>query len=469
MRNVGHPFRGASFRGAAVATTIVAILAAAPASAQINGQVSVIADAFPDIDPAAGSQPVTEMRVRLFAERYATLGPHLRIALGGYVDGLIADRTSTGGHGTTRDVIVRPADLFVDFVTSRFDVRAGSARLVWGRLDEFQPTDVVNPIDLSRFLMEGRSEARLPVGLVRGRIFLPRSTTIEGVVVPVFRRGTFDQLDEPTSPFNLTLVDGTPERGALRDLPAPEGGALRSIPRIRDEPDFGTQSLQGGVRLTSTTSRVDWAVSAYRGIRAFPISTLTTPIVGADPQVGPSAIPPFVIRESFSRFTMIGGDFETVRGLWGVRGEIAAFVDDELQSTLGARGVPGHSVSAGVGIDRRAGDYRVAGNILWSWSGVDNDDPAGQVFAGDDEVERTDLAIVLAADRAFARETRTVRLFAVYDPADATTFARVIAAVSIRDNVWVEGSAALFTGSSLDVIGRLTHRDFAYARLKVFF
>ena len=166
---------------------------------------------------------------------------------------------------------------------------------------------------------------------------------------------------------------------------------------------------------------------------------------------------------------MIGGDFETVRGLWGVRGEIAAFVDDELQSTLGARGVPGHSVSAGVGIDRRAGDYRVAGNILWSWSGVDNDDPAGQVFAGDDEVERTDLAIVLAADRAFARETRTVRLFAVYDPADATTFARVIAAVSIRDNVWVEGSAALFTGSSLDVIGRFTNRDFAYARLKVFF
>ena len=59
--------------------------------------------------------------------------------------------------------------------------------------------------------------------------------------------------------------------------------------------------------------------------------------------------------------------------------------------------------------------------------------------------------------------------FAVYDPADATTFARVIAAVSIRDNVWVEGSAALFTGSSLDVIGRLTNRDFAYARLKVFF
>ena len=60
-------------------------------------------------------------------------------------------------------------------------------------------------------------------------------------------------------------------------------------------------------------------------------------------------------------------------------------------------------------------------------------------------------------------------MFGVYDPADAKAFTRVICAVSVRDNVWLEGSAGVFTGSSLDVIGRLTHRDFIYARLKVFF
>jgi hypothetical protein len=57
----------------------------------------------------------------------------------------------------------------------------------------------------------------------------------------------------------------------------------------------------------------------------------------------------------------------------------------------------------------------------------------------------------------------------VYDPADATTFTRVIAAISLRDNVWLEGSAGLLTGTSFDIIGLLTRRDFAYARLKVFF
>ena len=386
-------------------------------------------DTLPDLQESAGRQSVSELRVRLFAERHDEFGSHLRINLAGYVDGLIADRTfrlkaeATEPNGSVRDAVVRPADLYVDVVTPHFDVRAGAARLVWGRLDEFQPTDVVNPLDLSRFLMEGRGEARLPVGLVRGRVFLPRSTTIEAVIVPHFRRGRFDQLDEESSPFNLI-----------------GSGA------VRDEPDW---SPQGGVRVTSTTRRVDWSISAYRGIKAFPIST------------------PF--RESFPRFTMIGGDFETVQGLWGIRGEVAAFVEDELQSIRAARGVAGHSVTAGVGVDRKAGDYRFAANALWSSSGVDTADPAAQAFVGDDEVNRTDFSLVIAADRSFARETRTVRIFAVYDPADATTFTRVIAAISVRDNVWIEGSGGLITGTSLDIIGRLTRRDFAYARLKVFF
>ena len=417
----------------ALVASLLVLLAAAPASAQFNGHVSAIFDVFPDVDPADDAQSVLELRTRIFVERRDEIGSHLRITLGGYVDGLAADRGDLGSPGTTTDAVARPADLYADVVTSRFELRGGAARLVWGRLDEFQPTDVVNPIDLSRFLMEGRSEARLSVGLVRGRLFLSDDTTLEGVVVPAFRSGRFDQLDEPSSPFNLTRSP---------------------VPRTRDEPAFGTASAQGGARLTSTTGRVDWSVSAYRGLRAFPTLTLTADAT---------------LRETFPRFTMIGGDFETVNGPWGVRGELAVFVDDELQSTRLARGVAGHSVNGGVGVDRRAGNYRIAGNVLWSWSGIDRTDPAAPLLRGDGEIERTDVTLVVAADRSFVRETRNVRLFAVYDPADSTAFTRVIGAVSLKDNLWIEGSAGLFTGGSLDIIGRLTHRDFAYARLKVFF
>jgi hypothetical protein len=299
---------------------------------------------------------------------------------------------------------------------------------VWGRLDEFQPTDVVNPIDLTKFLLEGRSEARLSVAVVRGRVFLPGSSTLEAVLVPAFRAARFDQLDEETSPFNAGAGDVV-------------SGFSRTV--MRDEPDLAWRNMQGGARFTSTASRFDWGVSAYRGFRSFPIVTALPTPEGVS------------VSETFPRFTMIGGDFETVRGPWGLRGEVAAFVEDELQASTAPRGVPGHSIDAGLGLDRRAGDYRVGANVLWSRRSADG--------------THSDVTIVIAADRSFDRETRTLRVFGVYDPRDATAFGRLIAAISLRDNVWLEGSGGVFTGTSVDVLGRLSSCDFLYGRLKVFF
>ena len=389
-------------------------------------------DVVPDVSEADGSQGVAELRTRIFVERRQDAGEHLRFNLAGYVDGLLGDREATGASGTAADAIARPADLFAEFTTARFDLRAGFSRLVWGRLDEFQPTDVVNPLDLTRFLLEGRSEARLPVALVSGRVFLPRSSTLEAVVVPVFRASTFDQLEETTAPFNV----------------------LPGASAARVEPATSWSNLQGGGRLTSTVGRVDWALVAYSGFRTFPTLTLT---------------PPGVLGETFPRFTMIGGDFETVRGAWGFRGEIAAFVADELQSSIAAAGIPGRTIEGGVGADRRAGDYRFAASVLVTHTATD-DSPAGRLARlADPEIDGADALIVGSLDRNFSRDTRRVRAFAVYDPDDGSAFARVIGAISVHDNVWVEGSGGLFVGSSLGAVGRLTGRDFLYARLKVFF
>ena len=396
------------------------------AIAQVDGHVSVLFDVLPNVGDACSARAsacataaVMELRTRLFIERKQEVGAHLRVNLSGYVDGLVADRQASGGAGTSSDAIIRPNDLYAELFATHFDLRVGASRIVWGRLDEFQPTDVVNPIDLTRFLLEGRSEARLPVGLVRGRVFLPGSSTLEGIIVPVFRAGRFDQLEERTSPFNLAA-------NANVVCPPVGLGPCRLLTRDRQEPEAALRNMQGGARFTSTAGRVDWAVSAFRGFNAFPAYTV--------------AIPRLV--ESFPRFTMIGGDFETVRGPWGVRGEAAAFVEDDLDR-----------VESGIGVDRRAGDYRVAANVLLTHQ----------------RIEGNDVTLVAAADRSFARETRTVRLFAVYDPTDGTTFVRAVAAVSLRDDVWIEGSAGVFTGSSTDTLGRLARRDFVYTRLKVFF
>jgi hypothetical protein len=227
-------------------------------------------------------------------------------------------------------------------------------------------------------------------------------------------------LDEDTSAFRLS----------------PQGR------RDRREPGVSWNNLQGGARFTSTVGRVDVGVSAWRGFESFPTYTLAP----FDPDPLALIVPTFI--ETFPRFTMIGADFETVSGPWGVRGEFA-FFDAVLP----------RSFEGGIGADRRAGSYRVALNALVS------------------REEDTELTLVGWAERTFARETRSVRLLAVYDPADDTAFLRGIGAVSLRDNWSLELSAGWFTGdppveapaTGVDVLSLLSRRDFLYTRLKVHF
>jgi hypothetical protein len=306
-------------------------------------------------------------------------------------------------------------------------VLAGFARVAWGKLDELQPTDVINPLDVSRFFFEGRSEARLPAALVRGRVFITEDAVVEGIYLPDFRRGRFDQLEEETSPFNIA--------GAI---PA------RVIDR---EPDFGEP--QGGVRLSATTGRVDWSVSTYRGFEPFGLFR-ATPLPGAE--------------RVYPRFTMIGGDFETIRGEWGVRGEVAAFVEDSFQSPAPAV-VGGTSFDAGAGVDRRAGDYRLSAIVLLHRERYDT--PLDPRLSH--ETTRADVSLIGAADRSFAGARYQVRVFGVYNASESSGFARAIATATLRDNVALEGSIGWFMDEGRDLVGRFGDRDFLYLRLKYYF
>lgn len=416
----------------------VAVAGASPAFAQQapTGYVSVFLDHVPNRD-------ATELRARAFAEAKLEAGSHVRVTASGFVEGLLADR-----RGRVRDVIAEPQELNVTFQAKRFDLSVGLARVVWGRLDEIQPTDVINPIDVSRFFFEGRSEARMPVPLVRARLFAGDKVSLEGVYVPMFRRGRFDRLDERTSPFNL-------EPGAAACLaigcPAPVF--------VPNEPARTAANAQGGARVNVTSGRVDWSVSAYRGFRPFGIYTQS--LASSKPpsgEGGPSIVRPLSIE--FPRFTMIGGDFETVAGAWVVRGEVAAFVRDAFQSPQTPAALTGQSFDAGAAVDRKAGNYRISGQLLVHRETVEAPFTA---------FSRTDVSMIVSADRTFSRQKYQGRLFGVYNPNNDAGFVRGIATATLRDNVAFEGSLGWFAGSGLDTISRFADSDFAYVRLKYFF
>ncbi len=396
----------------------------AAAQAPPTGYVSVFLDRLPNRDS-------TELRARGFAEAKADAGSHVRLTASGFAEGLLADRA-----GRVTDAIVEPQELSVAFHARRFDLSAGLDRVVWGRLDEIQPTDVINPIDVSRFLFEGRSEARMALPLVHARVYAGDKASLEGIYVPLFRRGRFDRLAERSSPFNLEPRVAT---CLAIGCPVPEF--------VPNEPARTAANAQGGARVNVTSGRVDWSVSAYRGFRPFGIYTL-------------SSSPSRPLSIEFPRFTMIGGDFETVSGPWVVRGEAAAFVRDAFQAPDTAAALTGQSFDAGAAVDRKAGDYRISGQVIVHRERYDG------LAEG---LSRTDVSLVASADRTFRRQKYQSRLFGVYNPKNGSGFARAIGTASLRDNVTLEGSLGWFAGSGLDTISRFADSDFAYVRLKCFF
>ena len=390
------------------ATTIGAIGGVAQAQPAPSGYVSVFADHLPNRD-------ATELRARLFAEENVEAGPRVRFVISGFAEGLLADR-----RGLVRDAAFEAQDLTATVRTSRVDVSAGLARVVWGRLDELQPTDVVNPIDVSRFFFEGRSEARLAVPMVRATIHGGEKASIEGVFVPFFRRGRFDRLAETSSPFSLAP-------------PVPFSDRL---------PARTAANAQGGARASFTTGRVDWSLSAYRGFRPFGIYAAANPVT---------------LERVYPRFTMIGADVETVAGPWGVRAEVAAFTRDAFQAPVEAMMLTGRSFDAGGGVDRKAGDYRFSGQVLVH----------REVY--DERAARTDVSVIVSADRSFSRQKYEGRLFGVYNPSSGAAFVRGVTRANMRDNVALEASIGVFGGDGVDSIGRFADSDFAYVRVKYFF
>jgi predicted RND superfamily exporter protein len=456
-------------RAAAAAIVLLAlclprIVSAQPSVGRPSGHVALTADYEPN------RHDTMELRGRLFAEEKIEVTPALRVTASGFVEGLVASRPGAPDvlTGETRntsiiDGVIRVHDAFAELTAGRLDVRAGFSRVVWGRLDEVQPTDVVNPLDVSRFFFEGRSEARLPVALIRGRVFLSDGAAIEAVLVPVFRCGRFDQLDEPTSPFSPITRPGEGVAVCLA-IGCP------TLPPVivDDEPAAGTASAQGGVRLTATTGRVDWALSAFRGLEPFAIYELSASAPGT----------PLRVEGKHPRFTMIGGDAETVRGEWGIRGEVAAFVDDNFQSPA-LRIAEGTSFDAGAGVDRKAGSYRVSGTVLYHRERVDLPPDQRQpelrgsaealAKADDPSRRRSDLSLVLSADRRFVRERYALRVFGLANTSEGSGFTRAIGSAELRDNLSLEGSVGWFVGGGRDLVGRFADSDFTYVRLKYYF
>lgn len=240
----------------------------------------------------------------------------------------------------SKDRYVEIAEAYLSFYVSELDLRVGIQKLAWGTLDQFNPTDNLNPWDLRHPFTTDSLERKTGVPAVRalfGSSF--SSVLVEAIWMPFY---VPYRMPDPGDRWYPPLFDAvtsypTPDFGLPIDLPPVD------IVQINAEPDLPPRTFENsdfGIRLSRTIGNADISVSYFYGFDRQPVFGVDGTIV-ADLQF----IPPELdltylmnLRPELHRVQIFGLDMAMSRDAFTIRAE-GAFVKDRYIN-VGLEAIP---------------------------------------------------------------------------------------------------------------------------------
>ena len=264
---------------------------------------------------------------------------------------------------------------FYDLMVEGLDLRLGRQIVNWGSADQFNPTSVVNPLDLEDRIKFGDRVANEMAVLTWNTPFEAswiEEVVLQGVVVPVFRTNMI-----PASGFVvfsdtdlLAQQANSPALESMAQLAGPfetAGGQFNFNVGVDSNLDMATKHAQFGGQFSANVLGVSLAASYFNGYSDIPYvskitPTVTEPDTGDDSggsfldliqgaslddlaELGPiietTDLTGFIVDNEvilrYPKIQMMGGQFSTSldflggMGLWG---EVAVFSHDDLALDL---------------------------------------------------------------------------------------------------------------------------------------
>ena len=196
-------------------------------------------------------------------------------------------------------------DAFADVSVGELDLRIGMQKFAWGKLDRYQPTDVLNVQRYSDpFLLE-EDERKIAVPALQASYYLPRrewipeESRLTVVWIPQYFPYRFPLLAErwfppaAVPPKTFKLIDPM--------IVVPVSFRLNNA----SPPSFRMENAGYAARLTGFAHGVDYALSYYHGFDRAPAFLLTATASG-----DPVAQPPFVANPTAA--TVLSPIFHTI-------------------------------------------------------------------------------------------------------------------------------------------------------------
>lgn len=181
--------------------------------------------------------------------------------------------------------VVEIEEGYLDLYLGPVDVRIGKQKFAWGKLDTFQPTDVLNPKRFNDPFIDDEQEAKIGIPALRAAYFVPSlgsrfltdmRMTVVWTPVPISTR--FPLQDERWFPPATDVADlpvlGTSE--VFSTNPIALQSNLRTVNRTPPQ-----QLDEGGVGLRAAgfSGAVDWSLYFYDGPETDPVFGFATEIL----------------------------------------------------------------------------------------------------------------------------------------------------------------------------------------------
>ncbi|MCW8916182.1 MAG: hypothetical protein OQK24_10055, partial [Magnetovibrio sp.] len=223
-------------------------------------------------------------------------------------------------------------ETFIQYRADSYRITAGMQKVLWGRIDEFPPTDRVSTQDLSRYIMDDLSDRRRASAAIRFEHF-SGSSKLDLVFLPHFREAELPGVDSVWFPVNQ-------RSGEILGLPSTP--ASRALVQSSPVETRASDSDGGfGIRYSNSGSGMDYAITLQKVRQSLPYFNYNSARG--------------VLEARYPRSWMVGGDigFEAAGAVWRLEGGWLS--DAPVTRTSGAYDTV-RSVNWGAGMEFFPGD-----------------------------------------------------------------------------------------------------------------
>lgn len=221
---------------------------------------------------------------------------------------------------------------FVRYRADNYRITLGAQKVLWGRIDEFPPTDRMSTHDLSRYILDDLSDRRRASAAVRFEHF-SGDKKLDVVFLPSFREAELPGVDSVWFPVNRH----SGEILGLRSTAASQA-LVKSAPIDVDAPDSDGGF---GIRYSGSGTGLDYAVTLQKARQSLPYFNYNSARG--------------VLEARYPRSWVAGGDigFEAAGAVWRLE---AAWLSDAPVTRVSGVYDTVRSVNWGAGVEFFPGD-----------------------------------------------------------------------------------------------------------------